>query len=261
MMSMVRVAEEGGFMSDQFKQLSEYIRRDVELRNSIKRETAMPKITVIASVIIILGTNALIQAIAPGGVTLPMPWIVWVITIVIGVGCFLFARLALPHPNVRRSFDEFVLNLPGIGGMVHGFAMAKFGRAFGALYKSGVDLPKAVRLAADATGNEAVRTKVAPASRELEEGRSITDTLAATGAFTPMVLDMSRTGETTGNMDQMLIKMSEYYEDEGAVKAQMSAKIVGVVCLVIVAVYVCFILITFYSSLFSRIGAAGSDSN
>lgn len=250
MMSMIRVGEEGGFIAEQCKMLSEYIRRDIELRNMIKRETAMPKLTVITSIGIILSTNLIIQAIAPGGIQLPVPWLIWIFTAFVVVGGYFFTKLALPQPHVRKSFDELVLALPGLGGMVHGFAMAKFGRAFGALYKGGVALPRAVELAADACGNEAVRAKVYPAAQGLKEGAGVTETLAQTGAFSPLVLDMTRTGETTGNMDDMLLKVAEFYEEEGALKAQMAAKIIGVVCLILVAIYVCFVLLTGYSAIF-----------
>ncbi|MBS1713507.1 MAG: type II secretion system F family protein [Armatimonadetes bacterium] len=252
MMSMVRVGEEGGFLADQCSQLSEYIQRDMELRNTIKRETAMPKLTVGASLVIIFGANATIQAVAPGGLTLPTPWIVWLAAAALAIGAFLFVKFFLPRPQVRRAFDEFVLNLPGVGPMVHGFAMAKFGRAFGALYRGGVAIPKAVVLSAEACGNEAVRARVVPAAARIEGGASITETFTATGAFSPLVLDMARTGETTGNMDEMLLRMSEFYEDEGITKAQMAAKIIGVLALVAVGAYVLFILVSFYSSYFGR---------
>lgn len=257
MLSMVRVGEEGGFLSNQCTMLSEYIRRDVELRNSIKRETMTHKITVFGSIFVILGTNMIIQAVAPGGAGLPVPWVIWGFALVVGVSAYFFVKLGLPQPQIRRSFDDFVLKIPGVGGMVHGFAMAKFGRAFGALYKGGVALPRAVQLAADACGNESIRARVYPASNALKEGAGITETLQSTGAFSPLVLDMSRTGETTGNMDQMLDKMADFYEEEGALKAQMAAKVIGVVCLIFVAVYVLFILVSFYSGYFSHLGSAG----
>ncbi len=252
MMSMLRVGEEGGFLAEQCNQLSEYIQRDVELRNMIRRETAMPKLTVLFSIIIVLGGNGLIQVLAPGGAGLPVPWLIWLVAAVVGVGAWLFVKFALPQPHIRQRFDETVLTIPGVGGMVHGFAMAKFGRAFGALYKGGVDLPRAVVLAADASGNEAVRSRVAPISNQLKEGRGVTDTFASSGAFSPLVIDMTRTGETTGNMDEMLVKVSEYYEDEGQTKAQMAAKIIGIVCLLFVAAYVLYILVTFYTGYFGR---------
>ena len=255
MMSMIRVGEEGGFLPEQCLQLADYLQRDMELRNTIKRETAMPKVTIGASVLIILAANGVIQAVSPGGLTLPTPWITWFAAAAIGIGVFLFVKYFLPRPEVRRSFDEIVINLPAIGPMVHGFAMAKFGRAFGALYKGGVGIPKAVQLSADACGNQAVRAKVLPAVSKIESGGSVSEVFASTGAFSPLVLDMTRTGEVTGNMDEMLVRMSEFYEDEGVTKAQMAAKVIGVLALIAVAVYVLFILVTFYSSYFGRMTA------
>ena len=257
MLSMIRVGEEGGFLSEQCVQLSEYIQRDIELRNMISRETAQPKITLGCSIFIIVAGNFIIQVLAPGGVGLPVPWLIWLVVAGIAVGSYFFVKLGLPQQHIRQRFDEFVLTIPGVGGMVMGFAMAKFGRAFGALYKGGVAMPRAIKLASDACGNEAIRAKVYPAVKSLEEGAGITDTLASTGAFSPIVLDMTRTGEMTGNMDEMLVKMAEFYEDEGETKARMAAKIIGVVCLLLVAIYVLYILITFYSGYFGRVSSAG----
>lgn len=251
MMSMVRVGEETGTLDEQCRQLSEYIQRDIELRNMIKRETAMPKITVAASIFIILGANSVIAMMAPGGQGIAAPVAIWVGAAVFGLAVFFFVRFVLPIPPVRRGFDSFTLALPWFGKMILGFSMAKFGRAFGALYRSGVSLPRAIELAADSCGNEAVRARVYPAARDLESGRGITETFAATQAFSPIVLDMTRTGETTGNMEEMLTKVAEYYEDEGQVQAQLAAKIFGVLVLLLVAVYVLYIVIGFYVGYFA----------
>jgi type II secretory pathway component PulF len=253
MLSIVRVGEEGGTLPEQCKHISEYIERDAQLRDTIKRETASPKLTVVASVGIILLTNFLVTSISAQAQTLPVPVMAWAFVLVVGVGAFLFARLLLPRPDVRLAFDRFVRRIPGLGPMVHGFAMAKFGRAFGALYRSGVPFSQALRHGAEASGNSAVREAVLPAVSRLERGESVTDALASTGAFTPLVLDMARTGETTGEMDQMLGKVADYYEEEGETQAKIAAKVVGVVCFLAVAVYVAFILISFYSGYFGRL--------
>lgn len=244
--SMVRAGEEGGFLADQCQQLSEYIQRDIELRNLIKRETAYPKIVVAASVLIIFGANVLISAIRPGSAGLAMPIVLWILFASVLIGGFLFARVGLKNPAVRESFDRFTIRLPGIGPMIHGFAMAKFGRAFGALYRGGVPLGKAMQLAADACGNEAVRAQIYPAVPKIDSGEGIAQTFASTGAFSPIVLDMANTGEVTGNMDLMLTKVAEYYEDEGTTKSKQAAMIFGVVCLLAVAAYVGFVVISFW---------------
>lgn len=260
MMAMIRAGEEGGFLESQCLQLSDYIQREIELRNMIRRETLWPKITVTASIFIILAANGVMSLVAPGGQRLESPLTTiatWMILGPLIIGGFLFVKVGLKNPAIKYKFDEFNLKIPGIGGMIHGFAMAKFGRAFGALYKGGVPMQKAVLLAADACGNEALRARMYPAAQRLQEGEGITDTFAQTGAFSPIVLDMARTGETTGNMDQMLNKVAEYYEEEGAMKAQISAKIIGVVCLLLVAIYVAFVVIKFYMAYFGGVMGSG----
>jgi type II secretory pathway component PulF len=133
--------------------------------------------------------------------------------------------------------------------MAQGFAMARWGRAFAAMYKAGVPYGEGVQMAADACGNEALRARMYPAVKQIQEGRSFTEVFAETGAFSPIVLDMTRTGETTGNLDEMLNKASEYYEDEGQTNARKAATILGVVALIFVGIYVGYIAVQFYSGM------------
>src|SRR5262249_28629826 len=133
---------------------------------------------------------------------------------------FLFFTVGLSIYQIRKLFDQFKLYVPYVGKTVHYFAMAKFGRAFSALHKGGVAITKSVHLAADASGNEFIRGRIYPTVQKIQEGAAISTTLEQTGVFSPIVLNMMSTGETTGNLDSMLIKAAEYYEDEGKVRAK-----------------------------------------
>jgi type II secretory pathway component PulF len=82
--------------------------------------------------------------------------------------------------------------------------------------------------------------------RYLEAGKPITQTFRETGIFNPIVLDMTHTGEMTGSLDQMLLKVSEFYEGEAAIQARRNALIFGVVVFIAVAIYVLIVLINFY---------------
>lgn len=262
MMSMVRTGEEGGMLSDQTRQLADYIQRDIELRNLIRRETAYPKLVLVAAVVVIAGANGIIAAMRPGASRIYSPLtdprvLILLIPLVI-VGWIVF-RLIRRRPEVLSSWHSFTSSLPWFGDMVRGFAMARFGRAFGALYAAGVPMPKAFRLAADACGNESLRFKMQPAADQLEQGVSMSQAFINTNAFNPLVIDMVRTGEMTGNVDLMLNKMAEYYEDEGSVKARQSALVLGVLVFLAVGIYVGYVIISFYTGHFSGIAdAAGS---
>lgn len=259
MVSMVRMGEEGGLVAEQTRMLADYIQRDIELRNIIRRETAYPKMVLGASVVIITATNILLQSLKPGaqGINSPLTTFgVLIVVIPLCIAGFIGVKLAKQRPEIMSTWHSFTASLPWIGGMVRGFAMARFGRAFGALYAAGIPSPKAFRLAADACGNEALRFQMQSAADDIENGMSMSEAFIRTRAFNPLVIDMVRTGEMTGNIDLMLNKMAEYYEDEGSVQARQSAMILGVVVFLAVATYVGFVIISFYTGMYGGIGAA-----
>ena len=252
-LSLIRVGEEGGFLAQACKQVSEYIEQDIRIRNQYRRALFMPKLTVFGSIVIIGLANWFISTYTSGAtIWSPLTQIsTWVILGPVLVGLYLFNKVGLANPRIRYNWDAFLLKIPYLGHTLEQFAMAKFGRAFGALYSGGVAVPRAIELAADACGNEFIRGRIHPASKNLESGDAITDTMRSTGVFTPLVTDMMHTGETTGNLDSMLDKVSEYYEGEAEVRSHQLGKILGVVAVIIVAIYVLMVLIRFYTGYFS----------
>lgn len=255
MMSLIRAGETGGFLPDACAQLSEYIKEDIDLRNLIRKETAYPKVVIALSIVIVLAVNSILAMMGKdermsSPLTNPANWLCLAPMI---IGIFLFVRIGLRQEDIKKKWQAFLLRLPAFGEMVHGFAMAKFGRAFGALYKGGVPIPKAVELSAEACGNEFLRDKMLTITERLKDGEGITQAFAETGAFSPIVLDMTRTGEVTGNLDFMLRKVAEFYEEEGRLKARQWAMYFGVLVFMCVAVYVAFMAITFFSGYLNRI--------
>ncbi len=262
-LSMIRAGEEGGFLVQSYKLLAEYTEQEIALRNLIRRLTFYPKLVVVASIFIILGANGVIAYFGKsGGLASPLTSpATWVILGPVLVGIFLFFRVGLANPRVKYNWDLFVLKLPfGVGRTVKEFAMSKFGRALSALYKGGVPVHRAISLAGDACGNEYLRSKIAPAGKVLESGAGITETLRSTAAFNPIVMDMVATGETTGNLDQMLGRMSDFYEDDAKTRAEQIAHVFGVVCLIAVGIYVLLcILIPAYSGYAGAAVGAGGE--
>jgi type II secretory pathway component PulF len=103
-----------------------------------------------------------------------------------------------------------------------------------------------MKLSADACGNEYIRSLMYPAVKNLESGEGITEIFRASGAFSPLVIDMVQTGEMTGSLDKMLEKVADFYEDEAATKSTQLAQITGVILGLLVAIYIGYIIITFY---------------
>ena len=258
MLSLIRAGEEGGMLEGSVRQIAEYLEREIELRNLLRRVTIYPKLVVGASILIVLATNAIIASVGKtGGLSSPLTQAsTWVILAPLIVGIYLFVRLGLPNPRIRYNYDQFILALPGLGTTVRQLSMAKFGRAFGALYAGGVPIPRATELAADACGNEYLRSRIHQGVRSLKEGQSITETFRRTGAFSPIVLDMTHTGETTGSLDQMLHKMAEFYEQEAKTRSIQFGYALGLLALIVVGAYVAYVVISFYTGYFSGLGSA-----
>lgn len=251
MISMIRVGEEMGGLDDQCSRTADYIDREIELRNLYKRVTLYPKIVIVSSMLIIGFANSVISMLGKsGGISSPLTTLsTWFVIGPILIGSWLFVKFGLRNPGIKHSWDQMVLNVPSLGKTMHQLCMAKFGRAFGAMYASGVPLPKAVKLSADSCGNEYIRGRIYGIADRLEDGSGITETFTMSGVFSPIVLDMARTGEQTGNIDFMLNKMSEFYEEEGRTRSLQFGIIFGVVCLLAVALYVGFVVISFYTNM------------
>ncbi len=251
MISLIRVGEEIGGLDEQCARTADYIDREIELRNLLKRVTLYPKIVVVSSILIIGLTNTIIGALGKqGGISSPLTTLsTWFVIGPLLIGAWLFVKYGLRNPATKLAWDQMILRIPALGTTMHQLCMAKFGRAFGAMYSSGVPLPRAVKLGADSCGNEFIRSKVYTVAEKLQEGGGITDTFAMTGVFSPIVLDMARTGEQTGNLDFMLNKMAEFYEEEGRTRSMQFGVIFGVVCLIAVAIYVGFVVIGFYANM------------
>ena len=262
MLSIIRTGEEGGFLDESLFTVAKYTEDEIELRNLYRRVTIYPKLLIGASILIIGGTNLIIGAIAPGGQKLSSPLTnlsTWFVLVPLMVGLFLFFRVGLANFRIKYNWDMFISFIPFIGGTVRQTSMAKFGRAFGALYQAGVPLPQVVKLSADSCGNEYMRAKLYPASKVLEGGAGITETLRSTGALSPIVIDMLSTGETTGNLDQMLNKMSDYYQDEAKTRSVQLGHFMGVLAFLIVAIYIAFIVVTFYQNMGNNLGNQVKD--
>ncbi len=263
MMSLVRAGEQGGMLERTTAHIARYTDQEIEIRNLMKRETAYPKIVLVFAIILVLGVNAFVRfGLKSDLILLDSPltrietWY-WLAPLIVFL--FLFVRIGLHNSRIKLNWDAMLANMPGFASVVRKFAQAKFGRAFGVLYKGGVPMHEALRLASDACGNEYLRGRIHPAVTKIKEGCGVTESLRATGAFNPIVLDMTATGERTGNLDEMLDHMSQFYEDEAVTQAQRNGKIWGVVILTAVAIYVLYVLATFYLNYINAVMKYGKE--
>jgi len=263
--SLVRAGEHGGTLERSLKEISEYIRRELKLRNQVKRATFYPKVLLFVLVVLPIAANAITASIAErtGGpaftiLAITSSVLFWVFIGLVVFGWVIFSRLLLPLPAVRYVWDLFVIGVPYVGSTIRMLTMARFSRAFGALYGGGIPLSTSVVLAADACGNEYIRRRMYPAAERIQEGKGIAESFASTHAFTPITLDMAATGEQSGNLDTMLDHVAEQYEDEAEVRLDKMPRVLGVVLLLLAAAVVAYIVASFYMQYAGAIQDASS---
>lgn len=248
--SMVKAGEDGGFLERTFNDLDRYYEQEVQIRNAMKRATAYPKFLLGACIAIALLANFVGAFLGVGVVfdSFVLSPLFWMLIIGVAVFAWLFVRMGKQNPGVKRSFDLLVVSVPGFAGVFRRFAMARFGRALGALYRSGVQPATAVEMAAQASGNSYIEEKVRPAALKIQRGETMTSALIETGEMPSIVQQMLSTGEKTGEIDTMMEKMAEYFEDDAQTRAKQLTVIMGVVALI----FVLAIGITLYISAISR---------
>jgi type IV pilus assembly protein PilC len=149
-----------------------------------------------------------------------------------------------------RNIDNLALKLPIFGIILKKVAVAKFTRTFGTLVKSGVPILQALETVAKTAGNRVIEIAIMSAREAVKEGERIAVPLKKANIFPPMVIQMVAIGEETGNLDAMLNKIADFYDQEvdNAVKALTS--MIEPVIIVAMGLVIGFIVIAMFLPMF-----------
>jgi type IV pilus assembly protein PilC len=163
---------------------------------------------------------------------------------------WLFRRLKQTGPG-RKRWDAFKLRIPmRIGEVVRKIALARFSRTLSSLVSGGVDIIKALEITSATAGNWVVERSLDTVRIRVEEGVPISEPLAADPTFPPMVSQMVKIGEETGELDKMLGKIADFYEDEVDTSIQSLTSIIEPVMMIGVGLMVGTIVISMYLPMF-----------
>ncbi|MDX1932897.1 MAG: type II secretion system F family protein [Capsulimonadales bacterium] len=243
---MLRAAETSGLMEVMCHRLADYLEREIETKRKIQRETLYPKI-----VLFVAGCVILLLAFLKSGAEGPIGHLKFAAGVgLTGFGIWWFMKYANQYPQFGAAWDNIRLLIPGTGGIARRYATARFTRALAALYGGGVLITSAVAIAARACGNRAIGQTMLDNVHRLNNGEGISGMLAASGLLSPIAVRMAQTGEQTGSLDAMMDKVADYLESEADTKAHQFAVITGVVALLIAALVVLYIAVTFYTGQF-----------
>ena len=154
-------------------------------------------------------------------------------------------------PLGRRSVDATLLKLPLFGDLLQKTATAQFCRTLSCLSRAGVPIMMSLEIVRDTTSNTVIGDAISSSRNEVSEGLPMSAALGMKGVFPDMAISMMAIGEETGEMDAMLSKVADFYEDEvtNAVKAMTS--MLEPLMIVIVGGIVGSVLVAMYLPMFA----------
>ena len=144
----------------------------------------------------------------------------WLIIAAAGGGAW-YLRRWFRTPGGKATFDAWVLKLPVFGSLVRMVAVSRFTRTLGTLLESGVPTLTALEIVQNVIGNTVLAEAVRQARENVREGESIADPLRRSGLFPPVVVQMVAVGEKSGELEKMLLKVSDSFDR--SVEARMTA--------------------------------------
>lgn len=228
--NMTKAGEASGMLNEILDRLATFMEKQAALNRKISSSLVYPAVVVSMAVII---TAVLLLKVVPTfkgifdslGGTLPMPTQVLIFAsdmlrkyflytaIGIGAGIYLFGKY-LKTEKGRYWFDKRLLKLPVFGPLFSKIAVAKFSRTFSTLVKSGVSVLNALEIVSKTSGNKIVEEAVVNCAKSVRNGEPISKPLAKSGVFPPMVTRMISVGEQTGQLEKMLSKIADFYDDQ-----------------------------------------------
>jgi type IV pilus assembly protein PilC len=271
--NMIAAGEAGGILDVILQRLSTYIEKVVKLRSQVKSAMTYPvTIIVIAAgvVFIILWKVIPVFASLFAGLGGEMPFLtavvvnasnfigryfIFIVLAIIGISIAI-NRFHKTHRG-KRIIDQAVLKVPVIGMLVLKVAVARFCRTLATLTSSGVPILDGLEITAKTSGNSIVEDAVMAVRKSVEEGRTISEPLAETKIFPPMVCQMINVGEQTGALDQMLSKIADFYEDEVDTAVEGLTKLLEPIMIAILGGIIGTIVTAMYLPMYTIINQIG----
>ena len=265
--AMVRAGEAGGVLEESLDRTSDQLEKDDALRRQVKSAMAYPTVVLVFAMCVLIGMIAFIVPVFVGvfkdfGGELPMitKFTVqlsnlvthqWYLLIGGAVGIFVAFKKWRKSSWGRPQWDRLRLRIPAkIGNTVQKIALARWSRTFSALYSAGVPIMQAIEVTGKTAGNAMVESAMVSVIDSVKSGGSIAAPLKDAPIFPAMVVQMIAVGEETGNLDAMLTKVADFYEDEVAAAIKALTSILEPIMIVLVGAIVGFIVVAMYMPMF-----------
>ena len=266
--AMVEAGELGGVLDESLQRLAKLLEDNSRLKNQIKGALGYPVAVLIIAVLVFLGMTIFLIPTFAGifedlGAELPMFTQLMVdlsellrssfSLILVGVllvSVWIFSRYYATHQG-RRQVDRLKLKMPLFGDLIIKNATAQFSRIFSSLNRAGVPILMSLEISSETAGNSIISDAILKSRTLVQEGVLLSAALARQKVLPEMALSMLAIGEETGEMDLMLSKVADFYEDEISTSLKALTSMLEPAMIVVVGVIVGSILLAMYLPMFT----------
>ncbi|HEV8132238.1 MAG TPA: type II secretion system F family protein [Acidobacteriota bacterium] len=272
--NMIAAGEAGGILDTILQRLTVFIEKMVKLKRAVRSASIYPSVIVAVAVgvvtIIMLKVIPIFATLFEGlGADLPLPTlIVMRISHLLGqFFIFILAAIILAVFGIRYYYkteggrlviDKLLLTVPIFGVVLKKIAVARFSRTLSTLLVSGIPILEGLDITARTAGNKIIENALLRTRKTVEEGKTIVEPLKQSALFPPMVVQMIGVGEQTGELDQMLTKIADYYDEEADVAIANFLTLLEPLLIVFLGVVVGGIVVSMYLPLFTMIAKLSS---
>ncbi|AFZ43261.1 Type II secretion system F domain protein [Halothece sp. PCC 7418] len=265
--SMVEAGEAGGVLDEVLNRIAKLLEDMARLQGQIKSAMAYPVAVGLFAFAVFIGMTVFLIPVFAGifqdlGVELPALTVfmlslsdllrsprVLIPIVIIGGTVFGFQQY-YKTPAGRLQIDALMLKIPVFGDLLEKNAVAKFCRIFGTLTRSGVPILSTLEISRDTAGNKVFANAIEASKQEVQQGGMISLALQRKQAFPPLAIQMMSIGEETGELDAMMMKVADFYEDEVEQAVKSLTSLIEPIMMVGVAVMVGVILLSMYLPMF-----------
>ena len=265
--NMIRAGEAGGILSESLSRLSLFMEKSVELKNNIRSAMVYPAILTLigGAAVIILITFVIPQfsrLFEEMGAALPLPTQImlgissliinyWPILILGTVGFFIVMSFYKNTNKGRFKWDGMLLKFPLFGPLIRKIEVSRFSLTMATLLKSGVPILQAMGIVQSILVNQVIADSITPLKQALKRGKGLSGPLQETKVFPPMAIHMITVGETSGALDEMLVKVSKAYDKEVEQSIKQLVSLIEPMMILIMAVVIGFIVVSMLLAIFS----------
>ena len=266
--AMVEAGEAGGVLDESLKRLAKLLEDNARLQNQIKGALGYPVAVLVIAILVFLGMTIFLIPTFAGifkdlGAELPLFTQLMVdlsallrssfSLLVAGgllISIWLISRYYATH-NGRRVIDRLMLKLPLFGDLIMKTATAQFCRIFSSLTRAGVPILMSLEISSETAGNAIISDAILESRSLVQDGVLLSAALIRQKVLPDMALSMLSIGEETGEMDQMLSKVADFYEDEVSAAVKALTSMLEPAMIVVVGGIVGSILLAMYLPMFS----------